>query len=372
MHALQDKFNDFVQENGFDLERGISSDRKHIEINKFKAMTQQKELEKLESKLDNIKPLNQELERIEKIEGKTAFNKTILTKEDYELLHDTAKNSVKAIYELEDTKEQLKHSQTEFEEFRREVSTSQEKLKTYVAETVQNVKDEAFEIKQENNALKSENARIKENLNDLAVEKAQELKTAFENEDLEKVYDKGFEDAKDQVKATVIPKYAARVEELKNENFTLRTTAKELSVEKEELQQENKVLTSSLESTQSHAEKLKEENSRLEDENSGLKAKVDQLASYVHELKSYLTQMINRIDHFKESLKVKISSFISIKITQDPKLQESIPPEKRFKTSQRIQELFKEESNKLFEEAERKADDKILERSKENNIELER
>ncbi|MGV3267681.1 MobV family relaxase, partial [Cytobacillus pseudoceanisediminis] len=37
--SLQDDFNDYLKQNDFDLERGVSSSRKHVETAKYKAMT---------------------------------------------------------------------------------------------------------------------------------------------------------------------------------------------------------------------------------------------------------------------------------------------------------------------------------------------
>jgi len=49
---LQDGFQEHMKAAGFDLERGVSSDRKHIESSRFKAITAERQLADLESKID--------------------------------------------------------------------------------------------------------------------------------------------------------------------------------------------------------------------------------------------------------------------------------------------------------------------------------
>ncbi len=51
LHQLQDDFHAHMQEHGFDLERGISSDRKHLDTAKFKLQTVQEKVNELESEL---------------------------------------------------------------------------------------------------------------------------------------------------------------------------------------------------------------------------------------------------------------------------------------------------------------------------------
>ncbi|MEB9484373.1 MobV family relaxase, partial [Bacillus cereus] len=54
LHDLQDKIYEHVKEKGFDIERGVSSDRKHLSTQRFKAVTLQQEIEKLEQEKKEI------------------------------------------------------------------------------------------------------------------------------------------------------------------------------------------------------------------------------------------------------------------------------------------------------------------------------
>ncbi|MEC3250567.1 MobV family relaxase, partial [Bacillus cereus] len=54
LHDLQDKIYEHVKEKGFDIERGVSSDRKHLSTQRFKAVTLQQEIGKLEQEKKEI------------------------------------------------------------------------------------------------------------------------------------------------------------------------------------------------------------------------------------------------------------------------------------------------------------------------------
>ncbi|MED3090823.1 MobV family relaxase, partial [Bacillus toyonensis] len=54
LHDLQDKIYEHVKEKGFDIERGVSSDRKHLSTQRFKAVSLQQEIEKLEQEKKEI------------------------------------------------------------------------------------------------------------------------------------------------------------------------------------------------------------------------------------------------------------------------------------------------------------------------------
>lgn len=55
LQQLQDKFHEHVTEKGFSLERGVSSDRKHITTQRLKAMTVKEEIQSLNKELESKK-----------------------------------------------------------------------------------------------------------------------------------------------------------------------------------------------------------------------------------------------------------------------------------------------------------------------------
>ncbi|WP_285847469.1 MobV family relaxase [Peribacillus simplex] len=71
LQQLQDKFHEHVTKKGFDLERGVSSDRKHIEAQRFKALTVKEEVKSLENELKEKLEDKKSLERsIKDVEGR--------------------------------------------------------------------------------------------------------------------------------------------------------------------------------------------------------------------------------------------------------------------------------------------------------------
>ena len=140
LKELQDEFHKHVKERGFDLERGVSSDKKHIETARFKALTAKEELEQLqtefkdgieqlellqkdiqerkviidgqrattsmnqyqvkesEQKLETLKAQLREIEsplqEIDSIKAKTALGTVILKKDDFENLKGMAQKAI--------------------------------------------------------------------------------------------------------------------------------------------------------------------------------------------------------------------------------------------------------------------------------------
>ncbi|MFC6604739.1 MobV family relaxase [Ectobacillus funiculus] len=70
LQQLQDKFHEHVMEKGFSLERGVSSDRKHITTQRLKAMTVKEEIKKLEQEKTEIDSrLNDLKESLDKVKA---------------------------------------------------------------------------------------------------------------------------------------------------------------------------------------------------------------------------------------------------------------------------------------------------------------
>lgn len=67
--SLQDDFHAYMVEKGFYLERGVSSDKKHVEMRKFKAMTAKEEIKALEKEmgqcLQKKEVVNKQMEQLE-------------------------------------------------------------------------------------------------------------------------------------------------------------------------------------------------------------------------------------------------------------------------------------------------------------------
>lgn len=164
LQQLQDKFHEHVTKKGFDLERGVSSDRKHIEAQRFKALSVKEEVKSLETewkeKLDDKKSLENSIKDIEgrlsdlgksldhvkkvdevevKEKGGLVRSRTVeLDQEDFEAIKTLAKVS-----------EGLKIKSEQFEGY-------------WIQEVQKNdqLKDENSLLKKENNRLRDENKEL--------------------------------------------------------------------------------------------------------------------------------------------------------------------------------------------------------------------
>lgn len=175
LHDLQDKIYEHVKEKGFDIERGISSDRKHLSTQRFKAVTLQQEIEKLEqekkeidSRLHDLKMSLDQAKSVDKIpvkeKGGFIRSKTVeVASEDFENIKVLARSS-----------EALR---SENKRFRNEkIKNEQEKDHLYKEKCF--LEKEVIDLKKENQGLKGENDFLKkalERVKELYKEKLPEL-----------------------------------------------------------------------------------------------------------------------------------------------------------------------------------------------------
>ncbi|MGM2496928.1 MobV family relaxase, partial [Bacillus cereus group sp. BceL029] len=175
LHDLQDKIYEHVKEKGFDIERGVSSDRKHLSTQRFKAVTLQQEIEKLEqekkkidSRLHDLKLFLDKAKSVDEIpvkeKGGFIRSKTVeIALEDFESIKVLAKSS-------EALREENKHLKNE------KVKNEYEKDNLYKEQRF--LERKVTDLKRENEGLKGENDFLKktlERVKDLYKEKLPEL-----------------------------------------------------------------------------------------------------------------------------------------------------------------------------------------------------
>lgn len=175
LHDLQDKIYEHVKEKGFDIERGVSSDRKHLSTQRFKAVTLQQEIEKLEqekkeidSRLHDLKLSLDKAKSVDEIpvkeKGGFIRSKTVeIALEDFESIKVLAKSS-------EALREENKHLKNE------KVKNEYEKDNLYKEQRF--LERKVTDLKRENEGLKGENDFLKktlERVKDLYKEKLPEL-----------------------------------------------------------------------------------------------------------------------------------------------------------------------------------------------------
>ncbi|AIF45753.1 MobV family relaxase [Virgibacillus sp. SK37] len=153
LHQLQDDFHTHMKENGFDLERGVSSDKKHLETAKFKLQTVQEKTKELE---ENLKRIEQIDEFDKKYKEGRFTNRVTMDREDFEAFKGVAKAGIVTLEQnklLEAKLDDLKASNTF------EVQNLQRSLKQ--AENERNkVMDTNLKLSRENNSLKQRNKKL--------------------------------------------------------------------------------------------------------------------------------------------------------------------------------------------------------------------
>jgi hypothetical protein len=252
--SLQDDFNDYLKQNDFDLERGVSSSRKHLETARYKALTfqsmEKEAQEKYERTMGHIQEIDDNSKAIANIEAKKVPGLGIfrMKEQDYKSLVNYATNGVAYQLEAEKLQKELDKAKTEIGQLKADMQTGQDKIR-------QNYKD------------------IRDNLDVAAEKKAmQKLK----QHDLVKQH------------GTLIEKHKGLIDEygkLSGENKQLKQKVSDLTFQNRSYQNENRDLMS-------ENGKLKEKLERINKEFSAFKERVSEV-------------LHNQIDRFKTFLRIR-------------------------------------------------------------------
>lgn len=263
---LQDKFHEHLVKDGFDLERGVSSSRKHIESAKYKALTfknmEQEAKEKYEQTMSRIEAIQENTKPIESIESTKFLKRVTLKEQDYESLMDYATSGVAYQVQVEDLQMELEKSKKEITQLKAEMQVGQDKIR-------QNYKD-----------VENENEKIVENLHQLAEHKAVELVRELD----------------------IVKNHKQAMSMLKQEREEKQKLQKELEVKKiENLSYQN-------------------ENRELKSENQFLKKQVVQFSNEIKALKERVGKALNyQFDRIKSLLNIKNVDKQTIKFLDDRK-----------------------------------------------------
>lgn len=250
---LQDKFHDHLVKEGFDLERGVSSSRKHVETAKYKALTfQQMEKEakeKYEKTMEQIQKIDDKTTSVEGIEAKKVLGLVGMKEQDYQSLVGYAKNGVAYQFQVENLQNELEKSKKEVAQLQSEMKTGQEKIRYYYKD-------------------------IETNLEELSEKKAKEI---FVQGDFVTKYNQLVDQSKELV---------SRYKNLSEEKKELEKELNDLKYEKQSYINENRDL-------KSQNETLKEQNEKLEERNQGLKEEIEKIQRYV---RKYIVDMVQWIE----------------------------------------------------------------------------
>lgn len=161
---LQDTFNAHVKAHGYDLERGVSSSRKHLDVAKFKAKTayeaEKEATQKYEQTISQIQTIDEKTMAIEDGKPKKMLGYTLMKNDEYKALVAHAING--AVFEAETT--ELKHHLTRSEKELQEIK--------------QTIQDDQDKLRKDYRGIEFRSQDIQANLEKLANEKADEMITA--------------------------------------------------------------------------------------------------------------------------------------------------------------------------------------------------
>lgn len=207
LQNLQTDYPKYMNEKGFDLERGLGSDgkRKHLDTQEFKIQTKQQEIEKTKTELDRtfdriknkqeaLRDTTSSLYKLEHLEAKKSLigAKITLSEEDFNTIINLAKKEVLNSRELDD----LKRENDRLKEYNKSFRDSSSKT----IDKISGLKEENQKLKRVLKDLKEQGKAMFETLksHDLIPEAQQRLNTMREAEKvaekvLKKMPTKGFD-----------------------------------------------------------------------------------------------------------------------------------------------------------------------------------
>lgn len=292
---LQDDFNAHVKANGYDLERGVSSDRKHVTMAKFKSMTafeaEQEASKNYEQTISQIESIQKTSKALEDVQTTSTLGRVILKKEDYDSLLDHAKLARVAESRMIDLQEKLYRSEHEVVQLEDELQRGQDKVR----KLYKGIEVRSEEIKTESENIKIENKNINENLNKLVEQKAEPLALElankhFQEQDVVKKFNENVGKY-----TNLINKY----NQLQTEHTDLqKTSAREIGALEMELKLQKKDYAILKDELNTQTSGLKEENNTLLAENNLLR---DQFKQISNEFKAFKERVIEALKRqFKE------------------------------------------------------------------------
>ena len=158
---MQEEFPKHMQTLGFDVERGIASDRKHIEMSRFKALTLNEEIKTLEKETEALRNALTASKKVDELQvSKPSLfdrNHVKLPVEDFEAL----KARAKATEAIEST---IATHEKQFDDMFDAVVSSDRKLDQEKSKT-ERLQKENSQLKQENQELRKENKTLRSKLN---------------------------------------------------------------------------------------------------------------------------------------------------------------------------------------------------------------
>ncbi|MEL6117854.1 MobV family relaxase [Photobacterium sp. SP02] len=162
---LQDDFHKHLKDSGFELDRGTSSDKKHITQARFKAETLEKQAKEYEKKIQEIEKLQAQIKKVESIEVKNSLfqrDYVQISKTDFENMQNQLKKGIatrddrdELVGTIEKTKKEISWLKSDNLSLKKKLDRSEE-YKGFLTKSLSSQEQKNKQLEEENSKLKGQ------------------------------------------------------------------------------------------------------------------------------------------------------------------------------------------------------------------------
>lgn len=311
---LQDNFNAHVNAQGFDLERGVSSNRKHLDVVKFKAKTayeaEKEATEKYEHVMSKIKAIDEKTKTLEDVKATKKLGHVLMKNEDYDTLVNYAVNGAVAEVEATDLERKLAETKREIVTLKEEEKKAQEKLRKSYSK------------------VESESKKTQDQLENLADEKAnKKVEEIFKEQEIVKKYNGLVADFNAKAKD---------YNELESAHNSAKKEISELKFAQKSFLREEAILNSTISKKEEEVESLKKENGSLQEQ---IKEMRNEFAALKERVVDVLNRQFTKIKTLLKVYKIEPEYIKVLDEKQDKIVEDSLKEMEKPKEKTQIQEM---------------------------------
>ncbi|WP_230980992.1 MobV family relaxase [Rossellomorea arthrocnemi] len=168
---LQDDFHKHLKDSGFELDRGTSSDKKHITQARFKAETLEKQAKEYEKKIQEIEKLQAQIKKVESIEVKNPLfqrDYVQISKTDFENMQNQLKKGIATRDDRDELVETIERAKKEISGLKSDNLSLKKKLarseeyKGFLTKSLSSQEQKNKQLEEENGKLKGQLKKIAE------------------------------------------------------------------------------------------------------------------------------------------------------------------------------------------------------------------
>jgi hypothetical protein len=168
---LQDDFHKHLKDSGFELDRGTSSDKKHITQARFKAETLEKQAKEYEKKIQEIEKLQAQIKKVESIEVKNPLfqrDYVQISKTDFENMQNQLKKGIatrddrdELVGTIERAKKEISWLKSDNLSLKKKLDQS-EQYKGFLTKSLSRQEQKNKQLEEENSKLKEQLKKVVE------------------------------------------------------------------------------------------------------------------------------------------------------------------------------------------------------------------